>query len=32
MFFLIKGLGDHTSLLPQSLQPGDLVQVEGPYG
>lgn len=32
MFFLIKGLGDYTNFLPQMLQAGDLVQVEGPYG
>jgi predicted ferric reductase len=32
MFFLIKGLGDYTSILPASLKVGDLVKVEGPYG
>ncbi|WP_153115723.1 ferredoxin reductase family protein [Rhodocyclus tenuis] len=32
MFFLIKGLGDYTNFLPEMLQPGDLLQVEGPYG
>lgn len=30
--FLIKGLGDYTATLAQQLQPGDQVQVEGPYG
>ena len=30
--FLIKGLGDYTSDLPQRLRAGDSVTVEGPYG
>lgn len=30
--FLIKGLGDYTARLPQALQVGDSVTVEGPYG
>lgn len=30
--FLIKGLGDYTRALPTTLQVGDLVRVEGPYG
>jgi len=30
--FVIKGLGDYTSALPASLEPGSLVVVEGPYG
>ncbi len=32
MFFLIKGIGDYTGLLPETLKVGDLVKVEGPYG
>ena len=32
MMFLIKGLGDYTNILPETLQVGDVVQVEGPYG
>lgn len=30
--FLIKGLGDYTNTLPDSLRNGDLAVVEGPYG
>lgn len=30
--FMIKGLGDYTSQLPQLLNRGDSVSVEGPYG
>ena len=30
--FFIKGLGDFTRSLPESLREGDLVTVEGPYG
>lgn len=30
--FHIKGIGDYTATLPQALQVGDLVTVEGPYG
>ncbi|OYW93380.1 MAG: ferric reductase [Pseudomonadales bacterium 32-61-5] len=30
--FSIKGLGDYTSTLPQTLHLGDPVKVEGPYG
>lgn len=30
--FLIKGIGDYTSRLPDTLKVGNLVQVEGPYG
>ena len=30
--FVIKGLGDYTRDLPQRLEPGSLVTVEGPYG
>lgn len=30
--FSIKGLGDYTRALPHSLQTGDAVTVEGPYG
>ncbi len=30
--FAIKGLGDYTRTLPQTLRPGDPVTVEGPYG
>ncbi len=32
LFFLIKGIGDYTARLPELLQVGDLVTVEGPYG
>jgi predicted ferric reductase len=32
LFFLIKGLGDYTSRLPELLHVGDTVTVEGPYG
>ncbi|MDT3670928.1 MAG: ferric reductase-like transmembrane domain-containing protein [Aromatoleum sp.] len=32
LFFLIKGIGDYTARLPDLLQIGDLVVVEGPYG
>lgn len=32
MRFMIKPLGDYTRTLPGSLQAGDPVQVEGPYG
>ncbi len=32
MFFLIKGIGDYTDTLPETLKVGDLVKVEGPYG
>ncbi|MFC5770741.1 ferric reductase-like transmembrane domain-containing protein [Thauera sinica] len=32
LFFLIKGLGDYTSRLPDLLHVGDTVIVEGPYG
>ncbi|CAB3787893.1 Carnitine monooxygenase reductase subunit [Paraburkholderia ultramafica] len=30
--FHIKGIGDYTERLPETLKPGDLVTVEGPYG
>lgn len=30
--FHIKGIGDYTRTLPQTLKVGDLVTVEGPYG
>lgn len=30
--FLIKGLGDYTRALPDTLKAGSLVTVEGPYG
>lgn len=30
--FVTKGLGDHTSRLPERLKVGDPVTVEGPYG
>lgn len=30
--FLIKGIGDYTRSLPDTLKPGDAAQVEGPYG
>ena len=30
--FHIKGIGDYTASLPQTLKVGDLVTVEGPYG
>lgn len=30
--FHIKGIGDYTETLPQTLKVGDLVTVEGPYG
>ncbi|MCQ4264757.1 ferric reductase [Stutzerimonas stutzeri] len=30
--FSIKGLGDYTRTLPDTLKVGDLVKVEGPYG
>jgi predicted ferric reductase len=30
--FFIKGLGDYTKTLPETLKEGDLVTVEGPYG
>jgi len=30
--FLIKALGDYTAALPETLKPGDLLTVEGPYG
>jgi predicted ferric reductase len=30
--FCIKALGDYTRLLPQKLQPGQKMQLEGPYG
>lgn len=30
--FMIKGLGDYTSTLPERLQEGQQVSVEGPYG
>lgn len=32
LFFLVKSLGDYTAKLASTLSPGDLVQVEGPYG
>ncbi|MCB1754232.1 MAG: ferric reductase-like transmembrane domain-containing protein [Gammaproteobacteria bacterium] len=32
MFFLIKGLGDYTRALPDTLKTGDPVTIEGPYG
>lgn len=32
LVFLIKGIGDYTNTLPQTLRVGDLVKVEGPYG
>lgn len=32
LFFLIKGIGDYTSRLPELLRVGDTVTVEGPYG
>lgn len=32
LFFLIKSIGDYTERLPELLQVGDLVTVEGPYG
>jgi predicted ferric reductase len=30
--FFVKGLGDYTKTLPETLKVGDLVAVEGPYG
>jgi len=30
--FFVKGLGDYTITLPETLKVGDLVTVEGPYG
>lgn len=30
--FFVKGLGDYTKTLPETLKKGDLVTVEGPYG
>ena len=30
--FMIKGIGDYTRTLPQTLKAGDRVEVEGPYG
>jgi predicted ferric reductase len=30
--FSIKGIGDYTRTLPQTLQSGDAVTIEGPYG
>ncbi len=30
--FITKGLGSHTKLLPERLQIGDQVKIEGPYG
>ena len=30
--FHIKGIGDYTARLPETLKVGDLVKVEGPYG
>jgi predicted ferric reductase len=30
--FRIKGIGDYTQGLPETVEPGDLVTVEGPYG
>lgn len=32
LMFLIKGLGDYTRALPETLKVGTLVTVEGPYG
>ncbi len=32
LVFMIKGLGDYTSQLPEKLKTGDSVLVEGPYG
>ena len=32
LVFLIKGLGDYTRSLPETLKVGTLVTVEGPYG
>lgn len=32
LLFLIKALGDYTRTLASALKPGDLVEVEGPYG
>ncbi len=32
LVFMIKGLGDYTRQLPDTLKTGDSVQVEGPYG
>lgn len=32
LVFLIKGLGDYTATLPETLEVGDPVTVEGPYG
>lgn len=32
LVFLIKGLGDYTATLPDTLKVGDPVTVEGPYG
>lgn len=32
LVFVTKALGDHTSRLPERLQPGMPVEVEGPYG
>lgn len=32
LVFMIKGLGDYTSRLPEVLRVGDTVTVEGPYG
>ncbi len=30
--FIIKALGDYTSTLADTVKPGDIVKVEGPYG
>ncbi len=32
IMFVTRGLGDYTDLLPESLEVGKAVQVEGPYG
>ncbi len=32
LVFMIKGLGDYTRQLPDTLKTGDSLQVEGPYG
>lgn len=32
LVFMIKGLGDYTARLPDTLKVGDPVRVEGPYG
>lgn len=32
LLFLVKALGDYTHTLASTLEPGGLVQVEGPYG